>query len=145
MNVIPRVISYHQFVSLSPCFKFACGFLIICTFLFGEWLYQAGFESSLAMATPGKHLLKMRVMDRSRKRMTFWRIIFKSVVPPALLIVGIICAFAIPQILLNAIPDTLSVLKTPMLLAGVFAGIVLFFAALFPAIKQSLMLLLVEQ
>jgi len=131
MNVIPRVISYHQLVSLSPCFKFACGFLIICTFLFGEWLYQAGFEPSLAMATPGKRLLKMRVMDRSRKRMTFWRVIFKSVVPPALFIVGIICAFAIPQILLNTIPDTLSILKLPMLLGGVFAGIVLFFAALF--------------
>jgi uncharacterized RDD family membrane protein YckC len=131
MNVIPRVISYHQFVSLSPCFKFACGFLIICTLLFGEWLYQAGFESSLAMATPGKRFLKMRVMDRLRKRMIFWRVIFKSVVPPALFIVGIICAFAIPQILLNAIPDALSVLKTPVLMAGVFTGVVLFFAALF--------------
>jgi uncharacterized RDD family membrane protein YckC len=54
------------------------------------WLYCAGLESSAMEATPGKRLLRMRVLDIDGQRLTFWKSTQKALIPAMLVLVAIV-------------------------------------------------------
>lgn len=58
--------------SLSPA-QLVYGMFIIAFIFLGQWLYYALMESSRYQATVGKIALKLKVVDYSGERLTFWR------------------------------------------------------------------------
>lgn len=50
-----------------------CWFIIIIVLIISSVAYFAGFHASKMQATPGKHILGLKVIDLEGERISFWR------------------------------------------------------------------------
>jgi len=70
VSFVPYIILWEFFgIDITPELDFWIAVLII-TIIF-DWLYHAIFESSKLKATPGKLLMRMAVLDKNLKRISF--------------------------------------------------------------------------
>ena len=75
------------------------------------WLYCSGLESSAMEGTPGKRLLRMRVLDIDGKRLTFWRSTRKALIP-AMLALAATIAWLLTMLFISFIKGPLAVVAT---------------------------------